>query len=203
MGDSFVGLQARLMSQALRKLAGTLSRSGTICCFTNQLREKIGVMFGSPEVTTGGKALKFYATIRLDIRRIETLKDGTEAVGNRVRVKVVKNKVAPPFKQAEFDIMYGQGISREGTLLDLGVVHDVVAKSGAFFSYNDERLGQGRANAKAFLRENPDMADAIELQIREKAGLPLVSVGATAPVAPAPGEAVAPEGVDPVTGEVL
>src|SRR5674476_837057 len=203
MGDSFVGLQARLMSQALRKLAGTLSRSGTICCFTNQLREKIGVMFGSPEVTTGGKALKFYATIRLDIRRIETLKDGTEAVGNRVRVKVVKNKVAPPFKLAEFDIMYGQGISREGTLLDLGVVHDVVAKSGAFFSYNDERLGQGRANAKAFLGENPDMADAIELQIREKAGLPLVSVGATAPVAPAPAEAVAPEGVDPVTGEVL
>ncbi|MBE3034394.1 MAG: recombinase RecA [Actinobacteria bacterium] len=203
MGDSFVGLQARLMSQALRKLAGTLNRSGTICCFTNQLREKIGVMFGSPEVTTGGKALKFYATIRLDIRRIETLKDGTEAVGNRVRVKVVKNKVAPPFKQAEFDIMYGQGISREGTLLDLGVVHDVVAKSGAFFSYNDERLGQGRANAKAFLKDNPDMADAIELQIREKAGLPLVSVGATAPVASAPGEAVAPEGVDPVTGEVL
>ena len=204
MGDSFVGLQARLMSQALRKLAGTLSRSGTICCFTNQLREKIGVMFGSPEVTTGGKALKFYATIRLDIRRIETLKDGTEAVGNRVRVKVVKNKVAPPFKQAEFDIMYGQGISREGTLLDLGVVHDVVAKSGAFFSYNDERLGQGRANAKVFLKENSDMADAIELQIREKAGLPLVSVGATAPVAPtAATEAVAPVDVDPLTGEVL
>ena len=199
MGDSFVGLQARLMSQALRKLAGSLNRSGTICCFTNQLREKIGVMFGSPEVTTGGKALKFYATIRLDIRRIETLKDGTDAVGNRVRVKVVKNKVAPPFKQAEFDIMYGQGISREGTLLDLGVVHDVVAKSGAFFSYNDERLGQGRANAKAFLKENADMADAIELQIREKAGLPPVSVGATAPVA----AAVVPEGVDPVTGEVL
>jgi len=199
MGDSFVGLQARLMSQALRKLAGSLNRSGTICCFTNQLREKIGVMFGSPEVTTGGKALKFYATIRLDIRRIETLKDGTDAVGNRVRVKVVKNKVAPPFKQAEFDIMYGQGISREGTLLDLGVVHDVVAKSGAFFSYNDERLGQGRANAKVFLKENPDMADAIELQIREKAGLPLVSVGATAPAA----AVVVPEGVDPVTGEVL
>ncbi|HTX67595.1 MAG TPA: recombinase RecA, partial [Thermoleophilia bacterium] len=143
MGDSFVGLQARLMSQALRKLAGTLNRSGTICVFTNQLREKIGVMFGNPETTTGGKALKFYATIRLDIRRIETLKDGTEAVGNRVRVKVVKNKVAPPFKQAEFDIMYGQGVSREGTLLDLGVLYDVVAKSGAFFSYNDERLGQG------------------------------------------------------------
>ena len=155
MGDSFVGLQARLMSQALRKLAGSLNRSGTICCFTNQLREKIGVMFGSPEVTTGGKALKFYATIRLDIRRIETLKDGTDAVGNRVRVKVVKNKVAPPFKQAEFDIMYGQGISREGTLLDLGVVHDVVAKSGAFFSYNDERLGQGRANAKVVPQGEP------------------------------------------------
>ena len=197
MGDSFVGLQARLMSQALRKLAGALSRSGTICCFTNQLREKIGVMFGNPEVTTGGKALKFYATIRLDIRRIETLKDGTEAVGNRVRVKVAKNKVAPPFKLAEFDIMYGQGISREGTLLDLGVTHDVVTKSGAFFSYHDDRLGQGRANARAFLKENPDMADEIELQIREKAGLPLADVGATAP-APAP----VPAGVDPVTGEV-
>ena len=148
MGDSFVGLQARLMSQALRKLAGTLSKTGTICVFTNQLREKIGVMFGNPETTTGGRALKFYATIRLDIRRIETLKDGTEAIGNRVRVKVVKNKVAPPFKQAEFDIMYGAGISREGTLLDLGVACDVVQKSGAFFSYKDERLGQGRANAK-------------------------------------------------------
>ena len=197
MGDSFVGLQARLMSQALRKLAGTLSRSGTICCFTNQLREKIGVMFGNPEVTTGGKALKFYATIRLDIRRIETLKDGTEAVGNRVRVKVVKNKVAPPFKQAEFDIMYGQGISREGTLLDLGVLYDVVAKSGAFFSYNDERLGQGRANCKVFLKENPDMADAIEAQIRAKAGLP-----GSADVADAATPA-APAGVDPVTGEVL
>ncbi len=195
MGDSFVGLQARLMSQALRKLAGTLNRSGTICVFTNQLREKIGVMFGNPETTTGGKALKFYATIRLDIRRIETLKDGTEAVGNRVRVKVVKNKVAPPFKQAEFDIMYGQGVSREGTLLDLGVLYDVVAKSGAFYSYNDERLGQGRANAKVFLRENRDMADAIEAQIRLKAGLP----GAAAV-----GDAASPaEGVDPVTGEVL
>ena len=200
MGDSFVGLQARLMSQALRKLNGSLSRSGTICVFTNQLREKIGVMFGNPEVTTGGKALKFYATIRLDIRRIETLKDGTEAVGNRCRVKVVKNKVAPPFKQAEFDIMYGQGVSREGTLLDLGVLYDVVAKSGAFFSYNDERLGQGRANAKVFLKENPDIADAIEAQIRSKAGLP-----GSVPQddsAPASVKAV-PEGVDPVTGEVL
>ena len=172
MGDSFVGLQARLMSQALRKLAGTLNRSGTICCFTNQLREKIGVMFGSPETTTGGKALKFYATVRLDIRRIETLKDGTEAVGNRVRVKVAKNKVAPPFKLAEFDIMYGLGISREGTLLDLGVQHEVVQKSGAFFSYRDERLGQGRANAREFLKENPDMAAAIEDEVRAKAGLP-------------------------------
>jgi recombination protein RecA len=197
MGDSFVGLQARLMSQALRKLAGTLNRSGTICVFTNQLREKIGVMFGNPEVTTGGKALKFYATIRLDIRRIETLKDGTEAVGNRCRVKVVKNKVAPPFKQAEFDIMYGQGVSREGTLLDLGVLYDVVTKSGAFFSYNDERLGQGRANAKVFLRENPDIADAIEAQIRAKAGLP---GGAALDEA---GPASVPDGVDPVTGEVL
>jgi len=201
MGDSFVGLQARLMSQALRKLAGTLNRSGTICCFTNQLREKIGVMFGNPEVTTGGKALKFYATIRLDIRRIETLKDGTEAVGNRCRVKVVKNKVAPPFKMAEFDIMYGEGISREGTLLDLGVLYDVVAKSGAFFSYNDERLGQGRANAKVFLKENPDMADAIEAQIRAKAGLPGSGPADTAGSAAA--EPAVPVGVDPVTGEVL
>ena len=206
MGDSFVGLQARLMSQALRKLAGTLNRSGTICVFTNQLREKIGVMFGNPETTTGGKALKFYATIRLDIRRIETLKDGTEAVGNRVRVKVVKNKVAPPFKQAEFDIMYGQGVSREGTLLDLGVLYDVVAKSGAFFSYNDERLGQGRANAKVFLKENPDIADAIEAQIRDKAGLPAsAALGAATAAAGAGAKAPAPvpEGVDPVTGEVL
>jgi recombination protein RecA len=203
MGDSFVGLQARLMSQALRKLTGTLNRSGTICCFTNQLREKIGVMFGNPEVTTGGKALKFYATIRLDIRRIETLKDGTEAIGNRVRVKVAKNKVAPPFKTAEFDIMYGQGISREGTLLDLGVTYDVVAKSGAFYSYNDDRLGQGRANARVFLKENPDMADAIEAEIRRRAGLP-ARPGTMVPGAVAvPAGVVVPEGVDAVTGEVL
>ena len=203
MGDSFVGLQARLMSQALRKLAGTLNRSGTICCFTNQLREKIGVMFGNPEVTTGGKALKFYATIRLDIRRIETLKDGTDAIGNRVRVKVAKNKVAPPFKTAEFDIMYGQGISREGTLLDLGVTYDVVAKSGAFYSYNDDRLGQGRANARVFLKENADMADAIEAEIRRRAGLPArPGTTASGPIAAAP-VVVIPEGVDAVTGEVL
>ena len=197
MGDSFVGLQARLMSQALRKLAGTLNRSGTICCFTNQLREKIGVMFGNPETTTGGKALKFYATIRLDIRRIETLKDGTEAVGNRVRVKVVKNKVAPPFKQAEFDIMYGQGISREGTLLDLGVLYEVVQKSGAFFSYREERLGQGRSNARAFLKENPDLAAAIEDEVRAKAGLP--SLVAAAPTDT--GEAAAADKSAPAAAE--
>ena len=160
-------------------------------------------MFGNPETTTGGKALKFYATVRLDIRRIETLKDGTEAVGNRVRVKVAKNKVAPPFKLAEFDIMYGQGISREGTLLDLGVVHDVVQKSGAFFSYNDERLGQGRANAKVFLKENPDIAAAIEAQIREKAGLPPAPPAPAGETAAAAKPVAAPAGVDPVTGEVL
>ncbi|MEZ5125763.1 MAG: recombinase RecA [Thermoleophilia bacterium] len=204
MGDSFVGLQARLMSQALRKLTGTLSRSGTICCFTNQLREKIGVMFGNPETTTGGKALKFYATIRLDIRRIETLKDGTEAIGNRVRVKVAKNKVAPPFKSAEFDILYGQGISREGSLLDLGVTYDVVTKSGAFYSYRDERLGQGRANARAFLKENSDMADAIEAEIRQKAGLPaLPPRSASSSDAAGSGAQAVPNGVDAVTGEVL
>jgi recombination protein RecA len=190
MGDSFVGLQARLMSQALRKLAGTLNRSGTICCFTNQLREKIGVMFGNPETTTGGKALKFYATVRLDIRRIETLKDGAEAVGNRVRVKVVKNKVAPPFRQAEFDIMYGAGISHEGSLLDLGVQFEVVQKSGAFYSFADDRLGQGRNNARQFLKENPDIAAAIEAQIRAKAGLPVQPAAAVA-AGPAPATAEA------------
>ena len=147
MGDSHVGLQARLMSQALRKLAGTLNRTDTICLFTNQLREKIGVMFGSPETTPGGRALKFYASVRLDIRRIETLKDGAEAYGNRVRVKVVKNKVAPPFKQAEFDIIYGNGISWEGTVLDVGIERKVVQKAGSYFSFGDERLGQGRQNA--------------------------------------------------------
>ena len=157
MGDSHVGLQARLMSQALRKLAGTLNRTDTICLFTNQLREKIGVMFGSPETTPGGRALKFYASVRLDIRRIETLKDGVEAFGNRVRVKVVKNKVAPPFKQAEFDIIYGSGISWESTVLDTGLERKVVTKSGSYFSFGDERLGQGRQNATAFLREHPDV----------------------------------------------
>ena len=157
MGDTHVGLQARLMSQALRKLAGTLNRTDTICLFTNQLREKIGVMFGSPEVTPGGRALKFYSSIRLDIRRIETLKEGVEAVGNRVRVKVVKNKVAPPFKQAEFDIIYGSGINWEGTVLDSALERKIVQKSGSYFSFDEERLGQGRHNAAAFLREHPDV----------------------------------------------
>jgi recombination protein RecA len=184
MGDAHVGLQARLMSQALRKLAGTLNRAGTICVFTNQLREKIGVMFGSPETTPGGRALKFYATVRLDIRRIETLKEGAEAVGNRARVKVVKNKVAPPFRQAEFDIMYGEGISHEGNLIDLGVERGMVQKSGAYFSFGDERLGQGRNAARAFLREHPDVAAILEGRIREDAGV------------------ATPPAFDPETGEV-
>lgn len=157
MGDTHVGLQARLMSQALRKLAGNLSKTNTICIFINQLREKIGVMFGSPEVTPGGRALKFYSSVRLDIRRIEAIKDGVEIVGNRTRVKVVKNKTAAPFKQAEFDIMYGEGISREGSTLDLAVEESVVKKSGAWYTYEGEQLGQGRENAKAFLRENPEL----------------------------------------------
>ena len=172
MGDTHVGLQARLMSQALRKLAGNLNRAGTICIFTNQLREKIGVMFGSPETTPGGRALKFYASVRLDIRRIETLKEGTDAVGNRARVKIVKNKVAPPFRQAEFDILYGEGISHEGNLLDLGVERGMVQKSGAYFSFGDERLGQGRNAARAFLKEHPEIADQLEARIREDAGVP-------------------------------
>jgi recombination protein RecA len=171
MGDSHVGLQARLMSQALRKVTGALSNSGTTAIFINQLREKIGVMFGSPETTTGGKALKFYASIRLDVRRIETLKDGGEAVGNRTRVKVVKNKVAPPFKQAEFDIVYGQGISREGSLIDVGVEQAIVKKSGAWYTYEGDQLGQGKENVRNFLRDNPDLADEIEKKIKEKLGV--------------------------------
>ncbi len=171
MGDSHVGLQARLMSQALRKLAGTLNKTGTVAVFTNQLREKIGVMFGNPEVTTGGKALKFYASVRLDLRRIETLKEGTQPVGNRVRAKVVKNKMAPPFRQAEFDVMYGEGISREGNILDMGVAHGIISKSGAYFSYGDERLGQGRNNAKAFLKENEEIADRILSEVLVAAGV--------------------------------
>ena len=171
MGEVTVGLQARLMSQALRKLAGNLNRANTLCLFTNQIREKIGVSFGSPETQPGGRALKFYSSQRLDIRRIETLKDGTEAVANRVRVKVVKNKVAAPFKQAEFDIEYGLGISREGSLIDLGIEHDLVQKSGSFFSYGDTRLGQGRNNSKQFLAENPDIALEIENKILAKLGI--------------------------------
>jgi recombination protein RecA len=174
MGDSHVGLQARLMSQALRKLNGTLHQTDTICLFTNQLREKIGVMFGSPETTSGGRALRFYASVRLDIRRIETLKEGVEAIGNRVRVKVVKNKVAPPFKQAEFDIIYGDGISWEGSVLEVGIEKKVVQKSGSYFSYGDERLGQGRQNATAFLREHPDVVQAILREIQ--AGAPAEQV---------------------------
>jgi recombination protein RecA len=171
MGEQTVGLQARLMSQALRKLAGNLNRSKTVCLFTNQIREKIGVMFGSPETQPGGRALKFYCSQRLDIRRIETLKEGTEAVGNRVRVKVVKNKVAPPFKQAEFDIEYGLGISREGGLLDLALEHDLVQKSGSFFSYGETRLGQGRNNTKDYLRQNPEVASELEGKIQQTLGV--------------------------------
>jgi recombination protein RecA len=171
MGDVTVGLQARLMSQAMRKLAGSLNKSNTTCIFINQLREKVGVMFGSPETTSGGRALKFYATIRIDVRRIDSIKQGTDLVGNRVRAKVVKNKVAPPFRQAEFDIMYGHGISKEGSLLDLGVEEGIIQKSGAWYNYGDERLGQGREAAKDFLREHADLRDTIDAQIREKLGL--------------------------------
>ncbi|MDX6554889.1 MAG: recombination protein RecA [Miltoncostaeaceae bacterium] len=188
MGDTHVGLQARLMSQALRKLAGTLNRAGTICIFTNQLREKIGVMFGSPETTPGGRALKFYASVRLDIRRIETLKEGAEAIGNRARVKVVKNKVAPPFRQAEFDIIYGEGISHEGNLIDLGVEKGMVQKSGAYFSFGDERLGQGRNAARGFLKEHVDVADRIEAAIRADAGLGVQEPGPELTVDPETGE---------------
>src|SRR5947209_2138653 len=171
MGDSHVGLQARLMSQALRKITGALSNTGTTAIFINQLREKIGVMFGSPETTTGGRALKFYSSVRLDVRRIETLKDGSEPVGSRTRVKVVKNKVSPPFKQAEFDILYGIGISREGGLIDMGVEQGIVRKSGAWYTYEGDQLGQGKENARAFLRDNPDLADEIEKRIKEKLGV--------------------------------
>lgn len=171
MGDSHVGLQARLMSQALRKITGALSNSGTTAIFINQLREKVGVMFGSPETTTGGKALKFYASVRLDVRRIETLKDGGEPVGNRTRVKVVKNKVAPPFKQAEFDILYGLGVSREGSLIDMGVDQGILRKSGAWYTYEGDQLGQGKENARRFLRENPDIANDIEKRIQDKMGI--------------------------------
>jgi recombination protein RecA len=192
MGDSHVGLQARLMSQALRKLAGNLSRANTVCLFTNQIREKIGVMFGSPETQPGGRALKFYSSQRLDIRRIETLKEGTEAIGNRVRVKVVKNKVAPPFRQAEFDIEYGQGISKEGCILDLALEHDLVQKSGSFFSYGETRLGQGRNNTKEHLHQNPELAAELERMILEKVGIAAEQ---------APAEAKAVEQAEPAKPE--
>ncbi len=172
MGDTHVGLQARLMSQALRKLTGAVNRSHTSVIFTNQIREKVGVMFGSPETTSGGRALKFYAALRLDIRRIGAIKDGQDVVGNRTRVKVVKNKCAPPFRQAEFDIQYNEGISHTGLLIDLGVENDIVDKAGSWLSYGDLRLGQGKENAKIFLKENPDIADEIELRLRTKLGLP-------------------------------
>ncbi|MBS4100534.1 recombinase RecA [Tsukamurella paurometabola] len=186
MGDSHVGLQARLMSQALRKMTGALNNSGTTAIFINQLREKIGVMFGSPETTTGGKALKFYASVRLDVRRIETLKDGTDAVGNRTRVKVVKNKVSPPFKQAEFDIVYGQGISREGSIIDMGVTEGFIRKSGSWYTYDGDQLGQGKENARKFLIENPDIRDEIEKRIKEKLGVGADVTADADEIAPAP-----------------
>ncbi|MCL2735524.1 MAG: recombinase RecA [Propionibacteriaceae bacterium] len=186
MGDSHVGLQARLMSQALRKMTGALANAKTTAIFINQLREKIGVMFGSPETTTGGRALKFYSSVRLDVRRIEGLKDGSETVGNRTRVKVVKNKVAPPFKQAEFDILYGEGISREGGLIDLGVEQGIIRKAGSWFTYDGDQLGQGKENARGYLKSHPDTAHEIETKL-----LAAYGVGQTVP-----------DGVDPVTGEV-
>jgi len=168
MGEQYVGLQARLMSQALRKLSGVISKSRTVAIFINQLREKVGVMFGNPEVTPGGRALKFYSSVRMDVRRVETLKEGGEPVGNRTKVKIVKNKVAPPFKEAEFDIIYGEGISKEGNILDIAVQLDIIRKSGAWFSYNDQRLGQGRENVKKFLKENPEICQEIEAKIRSQ-----------------------------------
>jgi recombination protein RecA len=187
MGDSHVGLQARLMSQALRKIAGALNQTKTTAIFINQLREKVGVMFGSPETTSGGKALKFYASVRMDIRRIETLKDGTEAVGNRTRIKVVKNKMAPPFKTAEFDILYGVGISKEGSLIDLGVEQGIVRKAGAWYTYEGDQLGQGKENARNFLRDNVDISNEIEKKIKEKLGVgPRLDNDPTATAAPAP-----------------
>jgi recombination protein RecA len=191
IGDTTVGLQARLMSQALRKLAGSLNRTNTVCIFTNQIREKIGVQFGSPETQPGGRALKFYSSQRLDIRRIETLKEGTEAVGNRVRVKVVKNKVAAPFRQAEFDIEYGVGISREGGLIDFGMEQDLVQKSGSFFSYGEARLGQGRNNAKQFLKDNPELSLEIETKVRTALGIGATPADAGTEQAPPIAEAQA------------
>ncbi|MEW6227125.1 MAG: recombinase RecA [Bacillota bacterium] len=178
MGDPHVGLQARLMSQALRKLTASIGKSRTCAIFINQIREKVGIMFGNPEVTPGGRALKFYATIRLEVRRVEVLKQGQQMIGSRTRAKVVKNKIAPPFREAEFDIIYGQGISREGTILDLGEANDIIAKSGTWYSYGDLKLGQGRENAREFLRENPDIAAEIEKKVRQLAGLRLPQLAA-------------------------
>lgn len=183
MGDSHVGLQARLMSQALRKLTGAISKSKTVAVFINQIREKVGVMFGSPETTPGGRALKFYASVRMEVRRVETLKQGADMIGNRTRVKVVKNKVAPPFKQADFDIMYGEGISKEGSVIDVGTELDIINKSGAWYSYKGERLGQGKENVKEYLKDHPEVTAEIEQQIREKmsvGGANLVKIGADA-----------------------
>jgi recombination protein RecA len=190
MGDSHVGLQARLMSQALRKLSGTISKSKTTAIFINQLREKIGVLFGSPETTSGGRALKFYASVRLDVRRIESLKDGPEVVGSRTRAKVVKNKLAPPFRSAEFDVIYGQGISKEGSLLDVGVDVGLIKKSGAWFTYDGDQLGQGRENARNFLRDNPELAREIEEKVKAQLGVGL-------PPAPAPAPAAEPDSAKP------
>lgn len=167
MGDSHIGMQARLMSQAMRKLSGAISKTNTVVIFINQIREKVGVMFGSPETTSGGRALKFYATIRLDVRRVEAIKQGTDIIGNLTRIKVVKNKVAPPFKQVDVELIYGEGVSREGELIDLAVDKDIIQKSGSWFSYNEERIGQGRENVKNYLRENPNLCDEIEQKVRE------------------------------------
>ncbi len=215
MGDSHVGLQARLMSQALRKMTGALSGAGTTAIFINQLREKIGVMFGNPETTTGGRALKFYSSVRLDVRRIEALKDGSDVVGNRTRVKVVKNKVAPPFKQAEFDILYGQGISREGSLIDMGVDNGIIRKAGAWFTYGTDQLGQGKENARTFLKNNPDVANEIEHKILAALGMaepieePADAEASKRPAEPekvgaaaGSGRRSVPAGIDPVTGEM-
>ncbi len=196
MGDTHVGLQARLMSQALRKITGNLNKTDTICIFINQLREKIGVMFGSPETTPGGRALKFYSSVRLDIRRIESLKDGAEVVGNRTRVKVVKNKVAPPFRQAEFDIMYGKGISREGSLLDIAVDREIVKKSGAWYTYEGEQIGQGRENVKNFLIDNPDLVMEIQDRVLKEVGLAEVDEAEAAEAAAAEAAAAADDVID-------
>jgi recombination protein RecA len=188
MGDSFMGVHARLMSQAMRKLTGIVSKSNTCLIFINQIREKIGVMFGNPETTTGGRALKFYASVRCDIRRIAAIKDGETVTGNRTKIKIVKNKMAPPFREAEFDIIYGEGISKEGDLVDLGVQHNLIEKSGAWYSYKGERIGQGRENAKQFLRENTDVFKKVDAELRKQLGL----VRADPPLVVAPPAAAAP-----------